>query len=68
MRWSRYNVWEDWDEREKEIERDVFRKRTGKVKKTEILYQGKKGAQNLGEEGKYRSTTTTTTATGLAAV
>lgn len=36
--------------------------------KNRDLYQGKKGAQNPGEEGKYRSTATTTTATGLAAV
>ena len=51
-------------------DRDVFRKRTGKAKKQRfyIRAKSKKGAQSAGEEGKYRSTATTTTATELAAV
>lgn len=56
MRWSRYNVWEDWDEREKEIERDVFRKRTGKVKKNKDFISGQKGSTESrrgGEVQKY---------------
>ena len=54
--------------REKEIRERCIPEKNRKGKKQRFYIRAKKGAQDPGEEGKYRSTATTTTATGLAAV